>query len=234
MIKKLLKIVVLIIIFVLLGMTILVMRKFVILHRLDELSKKFENIENYSYNVIGYNPDYNEKAQITGITTYVKGNKYLINGNRYEQGDNNKDVSMFYSDGIDEIGIWIRSNGIKSTTVNGINSTTIDGVTTVTESLTITGNPSKLTELGMPCSYSWLKELKNIGSSKISTDECNSQKCYFIQVKGIAELEPDKETKIWVNKETGIIVRQIDNDCVYDYKYSVNNVKDSDIVKPEI
>lgn len=61
---------------------------------------------------------------------------------------------------------------------------------------------------------------------KIKTEECNNKECYLI--------ETQQGWKIWVDKQTGIIVREINENSITDYNYKFDIVKDEDIIKPDI
>ena len=63
-------------------------------------------------------------------------------------------------------------------------------------------------------------------TSKIKTEECNNKECYLIEIS--------KDYKIWVEKETGIIIRVMDFTYITNRYYTFDIVKDEDIVKPDI
>ncbi|MBQ6991990.1 MAG: hypothetical protein IJN50_03645 [Clostridia bacterium] len=63
-------------------------------------------------------------------------------------------------------------------------------------------------------------------TSKITTEECNNKECYLIELS--------KDYKIWVEKETGIIVREMDIGYITNRTYIFDVVKDEDIIKPDI
>lgn len=61
--------------------------------------------------------------------------------------------------------------------------------------------------------------------SSIKSEKCNGKDCYFIQMPG--------GWRMWVDKETGTIIREIDGGgMVTDRKYSFDVVKDEDIARP--
>lgn len=62
--------------------------------------------------------------------------------------------------------------------------------------------------------------------TKISTEECNNKECYYMEmVDG---------WKLWVDKENGTIIREINGGFVTERKYEFDVVKDTDITKPDI
>ena len=63
-------------------------------------------------------------------------------------------------------------------------------------------------------------------TSKITTEECNNKECYLIELS--------KDYKIWVEKETGIIIREMDISYITNRTYTFDVVRDENIVKPDI
>lgn len=63
-------------------------------------------------------------------------------------------------------------------------------------------------------------------TSKIKKEECNNKECYLIELS--------KDYKIWVEKETGIIIREMDIGYITNRTYTFDVVKDENIVKPDI
>lgn len=68
--------------------------------------------------------------------------------------------------------------------------------------------------------WNCLKDIKNISLAK-----CNSKNCYFI--------ETYDGSQIYIEKETGLPVREIIRDTVADYWYDLNSVEEQ-IIKPQI
>jgi len=62
--------------------------------------------------------------------------------------------------------------------------------------------------------------------SKITTEECNNKECYLIEIS--------KDYKIWVEKETGIIIREMTNGHIANRNFTFDVVNDEDIIKPDI
>ncbi len=62
--------------------------------------------------------------------------------------------------------------------------------------------------------------------SKISTDKCNGKECYL--------LETIDGWKMWIDKDTGLIKREINGSNVAERHYEFDIVKDDDIIKPDI
>lgn len=63
-------------------------------------------------------------------------------------------------------------------------------------------------------------------TSKITTEECNNKECYLIELS--------KDYKIWVEKDTGIIISEKNINNITNRTYSFDVVKDEDFIKPDI
>ena len=138
--------------------------------------------------------------------TYNKDNKYLTEMNWYSE----KEVANTRK-------VISYKDGNKETTITQVNGTTIN----TTNSDGIHFSPMGCTTIGF---FANLQYAFIIG---IDSAECNGKTCYVI--KGVG-------TSKYVDKETGLIVREIENkhdenvkDIVRDYDYAFNVVKDSDI-----
>lgn len=62
-------------------------------------------------------------------------------------------------------------------------------------------------------------------TSKITKQNCNGKECYLIELS--------KDYKIWVEKETGIIIREMDIEYITNRTYTFDVVKDENIIKPD-
>lgn len=78
------------------------------------------------------------------------------------------------------------------------------------------------------CAYNyWLRDnylLKSI-TSRITTTEYNNKEYYKIETSG---------STLWIDKDTGLINRQINGFGIAEFAYEFDVVKDNDIVKPSI
>lgn len=63
-------------------------------------------------------------------------------------------------------------------------------------------------------------------TSKITKQNCNGKECYLIELS--------KDYKIWVEKETGIILREMNIGYITNRTYTFDVVKDENIMKPDI
>ena len=63
-------------------------------------------------------------------------------------------------------------------------------------------------------------------TSKITSEEYNDKECYLI--------EPASTWKLWIDKETGLVIREENGMTVQDNLYKFDEVTDADMVKPDI
>lgn len=61
--------------------------------------------------------------------------------------------------------------------------------------------------------------------STVKSDKCNGEECYLIE---------NANLKLWVSKDTGLVMRKIEGSIVNEYNYEFNNVTDEDVRKPEL
>lgn len=78
----------------------------------------------------------------------------------------------------------------------------------------------------IPSNYGFFNTLLTAIASNIRTIEHNGKNCYII--------ESNNNYQIWVDIETGLVVREINNSFITDYNYKFDIVKDENIVKPDI
>jgi len=71
-----------------------------------------------------------------------------------------------------------------------------------------------------------LQKLLFSAIARVSTEECNKKDTFLVEM-------PD-DWKIWVDKENGTLVREINGGFVTERNYEFDIVKDEDIVKPDI
>ena len=61
--------------------------------------------------------------------------------------------------------------------------------------------------------------------SRITTDNYGNIKCYLIELNN---------WKMWVEKDTGLVLREVNGGMVSERFYDFDSVKDEDIIKPDI
>lgn len=70
-----------------------------------------------------------------------------------------------------------------------------------------------------------IQQLQFAMMSRITTDNYNNIECYLIELDN---------WKMWVDKDTGLIIREINGELVTERVYEFDIVKDEDIAKPDI
>lgn len=198
------------IIFVLVSIILFnIIKKSTILNNLSNLAKEKFGISNYFYSVENYNGQY----QYLGVTdNYIKDNQYMLKGSEYTKDGVISYIG--YSNGEDIISIKEDKDSLMAT-INGKNT----GDTT----LSFGGLTFK--DIMQIVYYEEWTKFDFIMNSKIELEQCNNKDCYFIQYKDL---------KIWIEKETGLIVRMMQGKFLYNYTFKFNCVKDEDIAKPDI
>ena len=71
----------------------------------------------------------------------------------------------------------------------------------------------------------FLPRLQLAAMSRITTDNYGNVECYLIELKN---------WKMWVEKDTGLVIREINGGMVSERFYEFDIVKDEDIIKPDI
>lgn len=72
---------------------------------------------------------------------------------------------------------------------------------------------------------STLQQLQISVMSRITTDNCNNTECYLIELDN---------WRMWVDKNSGLVLREINGSFVTERFYEFDIVKDKDIIKPDI
>ena len=70
-----------------------------------------------------------------------------------------------------------------------------------------------------------MQQLQFAIMSRITTDNYGNVKCYLIELDN---------WKMWVEKDTGLVIREINGETVAERFYEFDIVKDEDIIKPDI
>lgn len=70
-----------------------------------------------------------------------------------------------------------------------------------------------------------IPQLQLAAISRITTDDSNRKECYVIEVN---------DWKMWVEKETGLVIREVNGGFIVERLYEFDVVKDDDIVKPDL
>lgn len=184
---------------------IIIMRKFIILSNLENISKDIINSNNYYARIYSISSQGNI---ITMNESYNKDSKYLTTIKIYGTNITEERGINFYKNQDDIIQII----KVGETKIAFLNNDTIAGNTQINAYYNYKMNI-------------WNKLILSI-FSRIPTEQCNNKECYLIEIA--------KDYKMWIDKQTGLIVREINNNAVTDFYYEFDVVKDEDIVKPDI
>lgn len=173
----------------------------------------FSQIENISKDKVNSTNYYVERILITGDSTtimksYNKDNNFLLENRTISTSNNEETKLIIYNKDNEKIAI-IQSGETK---IAFINSETMLGETKV--------HTFETKEIPI-----WQKILL-AAISRITSEECNRKECYL--------LEPAKGWKLWIDKETGLVVREINGSTIQDSYYKFDEVKDEDVIKPDI
>jgi len=201
---KLWKIILLVVLAIFILFSIHVIRNFIIISDIVNLSKEYATKTNYIANVYSIQ---NNGVNIT--KSYNKDGKYLslIQTKVNDNNGNNPKLTVYKAD---NEGMGIIQTGDKKIAI--LNNNVIGWVHVVTfESV---------------ADMNILQKLLFSSITKISTEKCDNKECYYMELY--------KDWKIWLDKENGTIVREINGGIVTERNYEFDVVKDEDIVKPDI
>lgn len=173
----------------------------------------FNKIGNLAKDKVNSTNYYAEKVSIQGNTaeitkSYNKDSKYLTEHEFFGTNIKEKRKITVYQDEKDQIGI-IQSGETKIAIVNG----------------TVLGGIVRVNTLDVEQMTLWQKLLLS-AVTRVTTENCKNKECYLV--------EYGKDYKAWVDKETGLIIREITSYTVMDSYYEFNIVKDEKIIKPDI
>ena len=203
---KLWKKILLVILVVFVIFSIFVLRNYIIISKLENVSQNTSIKTNYIANI------YSLQNNSTNITkSYNKNGNYLTSMQVYSTEFENLRKFTIYKNSNEEIGI-IQSGDTKIAILNGN---------------MLGGSVQLNTFMGFGNEYNmnvWEKLILSV-TSKITTDECNNKDCYLVEIP---------HWKMWVDKETGLLVRDINGGMVTERFYEFDAVKDEDISKPDI
>lgn len=183
---------------------ILTLRKVIIFNKIENVSK--EKLDSVNY--------YIERISIqdnsTTITkSYNKDNNYFTEFKTFLLNNDEKRGLIIYKKDNEQISI-MQSGETKVAYINK-NFLNVESVNL----MPLNTNDMKL----------WQKLLL-AAISRITSEKCNNKECYLV--------EPAKEWKLWIDKETGLVIREINGSILQDSYYKFNEVTDENIVKPDI
>lgn len=183
-------------------------------------NKISEYIDSSNYSIISTAYDGNS---ISYDECFVNGNKYISSTNLLDREHNNK--TSTFSDG-KTINTYIESGETKIAMLN-----------------TDEGAPSKKEVIDSLETDSFGEFIYMLFSAKISSAKCNGKDCYKIEnlkTSNFLYTENGYNT-IYLDKETGLLVRVIigdsnndSKDSIIDYSYEFNTITDENIKEPDI
>ena len=183
--------------------SIYVIRNFIILSNIVNVSKEYANKTNYIASLYSIQGD-----SVNISKSYNKDGKYLsLIQTKLNDINNSAKLTVYKSD---NEGLAIIQTGDKKTAV--LNNNVIGGIQVFT--------------FGSIVDDDILHKVVISAITRISTEECNNKDCYFIELSN--------KWKMWVDKENGTIVREINGGFVTERRYEFDVVKDTDITKPDI
>lgn len=147
-----------------------------------------------------------QNGNVNILKSYNKDGNYLTIMRSYSKDTTDERGITKYKKNNEEIGI-IQSGQDKIAILNGF----VIGEVSVANIFSIVDNI--------------VEQLQFAIMSRITTDNYNNIECYLIELDN---------WKMWVEKDTGLIIREINGGIVAERFYDFDIVKDEDIIKPDI
>ena len=209
--KKSTKNIVIIILSIVLFLLALFVIKFIynaiILNKLSKLAMEQFNYTNYSYYI-----KTSGSSSVGETIAYVKGENYLVETLNVDLLKSKK-ITGYY-DGKDEI--YIQEDGeSKEAIINGKN----------TSDESFQANASSIKSFYTASNFENWTNFSTILSSKISSETYKGKPCYLLDFG---------EIKVWIDKDTGLILRRVTAGNSTDFTFNFEKVTDEMIVKPDI
>ena len=206
--KKILKIIGIILVILLVLTLIHTIRNYIIIRNLQNRISKYSNSTNYF-----------EKSE----STKNDGTKIIM---KYYQKDNKQAVFLEKTSNENEIKISRYNNGER-----------VDTFTETKDSKVAQLDTSTLISVNI---YNQLETDNKwqtfIGSiiSNIRSEKCNDKECYVIKGFTSTTSLTFEGTKIYIDKDTGLLVKVIEDETISNREYEFNNVEDTIFVEPDI
>ena len=147
-----------------------------------------------------------QNDSVTVLKSYNKDGNYLTHTQIYGIDILNERGITLYKNGDEKLGI-IQSGEEKIAMKND-------------------GFESSVKVIAVPDIENIMQRLQFAAMTRITTDYCNNIECYLIEIVD--------GWKMWVDKETGLMRREINGSIVAERSYRFDVVSDEDIVKPDI
>ena len=198
------RIIMIILIILLVVFGILTLRKFLIFSNIEKISKDKINSTNYYIERVSKVGD-----SITLMKSYNKDENYISESNIISTDNDEKERKIIIYKNNDEKISIIQSGEDKIV---------------FTDSETLMGKIN-LDTIGLNEMSTSDKLLLSV-TSKITSEDYNNKECYLVQ--------PADTWKLWIDKETGLVIREENGMTVQDNLYKFDEVTDEDMVKPDI
>ena len=182
----------------------LTLRKFLIFSNIEKISKDKINSTNYYIERVSKVGD-----SITLMKLYNKDENYISESNIISTDNNDKERKIIIYKNNDEKISIIQSGEDKIA---------------FTDSETLMGKIN-LDSIGLNGMSTSDKLLLSV-TSKITSEEYNDKECYVV--------EPASTWKLWIDKETGLVIREENGMTVQDNLYRFDEVTDEDMAKPDM
>lgn len=203
---KLWKKILIILLLVFIMFLIHVVRNFIIISKLTKVSEEYANKTNYIANVYSI-----QGNSINIAKAYNKDEKYLSSlETKVNHTDDIRRLTI-YKTKDDSLGI-IQSGETKIAIVN---DNVLGGVQLATFQM-----------FGDESGYNIFRKILLSAITRITTEECRDKDCYYVEIQD--------GWKLWVDKDNGTILREINGSMVTERTYEFDTVKDEDIIKPDI
>lgn len=206
--KKVLKVIGIILIILLVLTLIHTIRNYIIITNLQNKIAKHSNSTNYSLKVESTKDD---------------GTKIIM---RYYQKDNKQAVILERNSEENEIKISTYNNGER---VDMFTETKDSKIAQLDTSAQISINVYNQLETD----NKWQTFIGSI-IAKIKTEKCNEKECYVITGFPSTTALTFEGTKIYIDKDTGLLVKVVEDGTISEREYEFNNVEDTIFVEPDI
>lgn len=203
---KLWKKILIIVLLVFIVFVIHIIRNFVIISKLSNISAEYANKTNYIADVYSI-----QGNSINIAKAYNKDDKYL----------SSLEVKLNYTDEIRRLTIYRTEDDALGIIQSGetkiaiLNDNVLGGVQLSTFQM-----------FGHESAMNIFQKILFSAMTWITTEECRDKDCYYIEIQD--------EWKMWVDKDNGTILREINGSIITERTYEFGTVKDEDITKPDI
>ncbi len=206
--KKILKIIGIVLLVIIIIFLIYTIRNYIIISNLQNKMSNYSNSTNYYTKSVTTESD----ASVVTMKYYKKNNKEVVFIERNLNGEISK-ISM-YNNGERKDTFWDN----KDSKVAKLNS---DGLMAVN------------IYNGIETDNKWQTFLGGMLASIKSTN-CDGKECYRIKGFLSTTLLNTKESEVYIEKDTGLYLKRIDEGITSEREYEFDNVDDSIFVEPDI